>query len=129
MKSPALPLLTPGPARQQALALVFLAGAIIGVLGGMIGLGGAEFRLPLLIGVFGFAALQAIIMNKAMSLIVVITALPARLISVPLAELSPTGSSSRTSWPEASSAPGSEPTGPPGSSPKRSTASSRSCSS
>ena len=89
MKSPALPLVSPGPARQQSLALVFLAGAIIGVLGGMIGLGGAEFRLPLLIGVFGFAALQAIIMNKAMSLIVVITALPARLISVPLAELSP----------------------------------------
>ncbi|MET1154101.1 MAG: hypothetical protein ABWX72_07825, partial [Arthrobacter sp.] len=89
MKNTALPLVTPGPARQHSLALVFLAGAIIGVLGGMIGLGGAEFRLPLLIGVFGFAALQAIIMNKAMSLIVVITALPARLFGVPLAELSP----------------------------------------
>lgn len=84
-----MPLLTPAQARQQSLPWVFLAGAIIGVLGGMIGLGGAEFRLPLLIGVFGFAALQAIIMNKAMSLIVVITALPARLFAVPLAELSP----------------------------------------
>lgn len=89
MKSPALPLLSPRPARQHSLALVFLAGAIIGVLGGMIGLGGAEFRLPLLIGVFGFAALQAIIMNKAMSLIVVITALSARLIGVPLGQLEP----------------------------------------
>ncbi|WP_427006916.1 sulfite exporter TauE/SafE family protein [Pseudarthrobacter sp. H2] len=89
MNSTALPLLPPGPARQESLALVFLAGAIIGVLGGMIGLGGAEFRLPLLIGVFGFAALQAIIMNKAMSLVVVITALPARLIGVPLGELAP----------------------------------------
>lgn len=69
--------------------MVFLAGAVIGVLGGMIGLGGAEFRLPLLIGIFGFAALQAVIMNKAMSLIVVITALPARLVGVPLGELSP----------------------------------------
>lgn len=69
--------------------VVFLAGAGIGVLGGMIGLGGAEFRLPLLIGVFAFAALPAIIMNKAMSLIVVITAIPARLASVPLSELSP----------------------------------------
>ena len=49
----------------------------------MIGLGGAEFRLPLLIGLFGFAALQAVIMNKAMSLIVVVTALPARLLAVP----------------------------------------------
>lgn len=79
------------PARswQRSLIVVFLAGAGIGVLGGMIGLGGAEFRLPLLIGIFGFAALPAIIMNKAMSLIVVITAIPARLISVPLGELSP----------------------------------------
>ena len=55
----------------------------------MIGLGGAEFRLPLLIGLFGLAALPAIIMNKAMSLIVVITALPARLLGVPLAEVTP----------------------------------------
>lgn len=58
-------------------------------LGGLIGLGGAEFRLPLLIGVFGFLALQAVILNKAMSLIVVLTALPARLISVPYSDLAP----------------------------------------
>ena len=37
----------------------------------------------LLIGMFGFAALAAVIMNKAMSLIVVLSALPARLVSVP----------------------------------------------
>jgi uncharacterized protein len=37
----------------------------------------------LLIGLFGFAALQAVIMNKALSLIVVVTALPARLVAVP----------------------------------------------
>ena len=47
--------------------------------------GWAEFRLPLLIGVFGFAALQAVILNKAMSLLAVLTALPARLAVVPLA--------------------------------------------
>ena len=35
----------------QSLPSTFIAGALIGVLGGMIGLGGAEFRLPLLIGV------------------------------------------------------------------------------
>lgn len=67
--------------------LVFLSGAAVGLLGGMIGLGGAEFRLPLLIGLFGFAALAAVILNKAMSLIVVLTALPARLPAVPAAEL------------------------------------------
>ncbi|MER5311309.1 sulfite exporter TauE/SafE family protein [Streptomyces sp. NPDC002773] len=67
--------------------LVFGAGAVIGVLGGMIGLGGAEFRLPLLIGLFGFAALSAVILNKAMSLVVVLVALPARLASVPASEV------------------------------------------
>lgn len=47
-------------------------------MGGLIGLGGAEFRLPLLIGLFGFGAIEAVILNKAMSLIVVTTALPFR---------------------------------------------------
>ena len=65
----------------------FAAGAAVGVLGGMIGLGGAEFRLPLLIGLFGFAALQAVILNKVMSLAVVLTALPARLIALPATAL------------------------------------------
>ncbi|GAA3212156.1 sulfite exporter TauE/SafE family protein [Dactylosporangium siamense] len=55
----------------------------------MIGLGGAEFRLPLLIAVFGFVALQAVIVNKALSLVVVVTALPTRLVAVPPATLLP----------------------------------------
>jgi uncharacterized membrane protein YfcA len=81
-----------GPAPEHAVAptrpstpTVFAAGALIGVLGGLIGLGGAEFRLPLLIGIFGFAALHAVILNKAISLIVVTTALPARLVALPAA--------------------------------------------
>jgi uncharacterized protein len=61
----------------------FAGGAIIGALGGLIGLGGAEFRLPLLIGAFRFAALQAVILNKAMSLVVVASALPFRAATVP----------------------------------------------
>jgi uncharacterized membrane protein YfcA len=65
----------------------FAAGATVGLLGGLIGLGGAEFRLPLLIALFGFLALQAVILNKAMSLAVVITALPVRLVAVPASEL------------------------------------------
>jgi uncharacterized membrane protein YfcA len=69
--------------------VVFTTGAVIGVLGGMIGLGGAEFRLPVLIGLFGFVALQAVILNKAMSLVVVLTALPARLVAVPYGDLAP----------------------------------------
>lgn len=64
--------------------LAFVAGVAIGTLGGLIGLGGAEFRLPLLIGLFGFAALSAVIMNKAMSLVVVAAALIFRTKSVPV---------------------------------------------
>ena len=67
----------------------FATGAAVGVLGGMIGLGGAEYRLPLLIGLFGFVALQAVIVNKAMSLAVVVTALPARLVAIPYGTLAP----------------------------------------
>ncbi|WP_240508915.1 TSUP family transporter [Streptomyces agglomeratus] len=67
--------------------LVFGAGAVVGVLGGLVGLGGAEFRLPLLISLFGFAALSAVILNKAMSLVVVLVALPARLAAVPASEV------------------------------------------
>lgn len=73
--------------RRGSPALAFTTGAAVGVLGGMIGLGGAEFRLPLLIGVFGFLALQAVILNKALSLVVVATALPARLHAVPYGEV------------------------------------------
>lgn len=63
------------------------AGAAVGTLGGLIGLGGAEFRLPLLIGVFGYSALPAVILNKAMSLAVVASALPFRASSVPFQQL------------------------------------------
>lgn len=63
--------------------LSFGCGAAIGTLGGLIGLGGAEFRLPLLIGLFGFGALEAVILNKAMSLVVVAAALPLRAYNVP----------------------------------------------
>src|SRR5690242_15634404 len=61
----------------------FGTGGIIGTLGGLIGLGGAEFRLPLLIGFFRFVAIEAVIINKATSLVVVASALPFRLSAVP----------------------------------------------
>ena len=65
----------------------FGGGAIVGALGGLMGLGGAEFRLPLLIGVFRFAALQAVILNKGMSLVVVASAIPFRAAAVPVASV------------------------------------------
>jgi uncharacterized membrane protein YfcA len=71
-------------ARSRNLAAAFGAGTLIGAIGGLVGLGGAEFRLPLLIGVFRFAALEAVILNKAMSLVVVASALPFRAGVVPI---------------------------------------------
>ncbi|MGA7455712.1 MAG: sulfite exporter TauE/SafE family protein [Methyloceanibacter sp.] len=66
------------------LTAAFGSGGLIGTLGGLIGLGGAEFRLPLLIGAFQFGALEAVILNKAISLVVVASALPFRAATVPL---------------------------------------------
>ena len=74
-----------GDATRRAAAA--FSGAIIGTLGGLVGLGGAEFRLPLLIGAFRFAALEAVILNKAMSLVVVASALPFRATAVPLRDV------------------------------------------
>lgn len=75
------------PAQRPNLAAAFAGGTAIGFLGGLIGLGGAEFRLPLLVGLFGFAALHAVIMNKAMSLVVVASALVFRSAAVPIGEV------------------------------------------
>ncbi len=72
---------------QRSRLAAFSGGAVIGALGGLIGLGGAEFRLPLLIGVFRFAALEAVILNKAISLVVVATALPFRAGTAPFGEI------------------------------------------
>ena len=52
-----------------------LYGAPIGLLGGLIGLGGAGFRLPVLAGVFRYSARRAVALNLAISLITVVSAL------------------------------------------------------
>lgn len=64
----------------------FFSGAIIGSLGGLIGLGGAEFRLPLLVGYFRLPTLEAVIFNKAMSMVVVAFALLFRAGSIPFSD-------------------------------------------
>ena len=46
----------------------FFAGAAVAVLGGLIGLGGAEFRLPLLIAVFERHPQRAVRINLLVSL-------------------------------------------------------------
>lgn len=59
------------PCHNRRNAGGFAAGALVGILGGLIGLGGAEFRLPILVGVFRLTTLNAVIFNKAVSLVVV----------------------------------------------------------
>ncbi|MCC5632070.1 sulfite exporter TauE/SafE family protein [Nostoc sphaeroides CHAB 2801] len=49
----------------------FIWGAVVAILGGLIGLGGAEFRLPVLVSVFNYRTLQAIIINLIVSLVTV----------------------------------------------------------
>jgi uncharacterized membrane protein YfcA len=80
------PSVEPRPGVRR-LAAGFGGGGLIGTLGGLIGLGGAEFRLPLLISAFRFGPLEAVIMNKAMSLVVVATALLFRTKTIPLTEV------------------------------------------
>ena len=45
------------PAASSRLLTALAVGTGVGALGGLIGLGGAEFRLPLLITIFAFVAL------------------------------------------------------------------------
>jgi len=52
--------------------MAFIWGALVGVLGGLIGLGGAEFRLPILVDMFSYRTLQAIVINLIISLVTVI---------------------------------------------------------
>src|ERR671916_1893345 len=73
--------------RSPRLALMY--GAPIGLLGGLVGLGGAEFRLPVLAGVFGYKSRRAVALNLAISLITVVSALLIRSGTLSLAPLLP----------------------------------------
>jgi uncharacterized protein len=55
--------------------LAFLSAIPIAILGGLIGLGGAEFRLPVLAGSLGYSARKAIPLNLAVSLATIIASL------------------------------------------------------
>lgn len=74
------------PARP---ALSFGIGAAVGTAGGLIGLGGAEFRLPALVGVLRFAAREAVAVNLVASLVVLAAAFPFRAATVPVVEILP----------------------------------------
>jgi uncharacterized membrane protein YfcA len=51
---------------------------VIGGVGGLIGLGGGEFRLPILVGLIGFTARAAVPMNQTLSLVTLCTAFAVR---------------------------------------------------
>ena len=72
---------------RRSPALAALWGAPIGLLGGLIGLGGAEFRLHVLAGVFGYCARRGVALNLAISLVTVVSALIIRGGTLSLAPL------------------------------------------
>jgi len=70
----------------------FLVTIPIGLVGGLIGLGGAEYRLPLLAGLLGYSIRRAVPLNLAISLVTVLISLGARqrsLTFVPLVAIVP----------------------------------------
>jgi uncharacterized protein len=73
--------------RRSVIAVGFGAG--IGVLGGLIGLGGGEFRLPVLTSGFGYSARAAVPMNLIVSLITLATSLAIRAETLSFAPVGP----------------------------------------
>ncbi|TVQ35325.1 MAG: sulfite exporter TauE/SafE family protein [Geminicoccaceae bacterium] len=75
--------------RQQKPVYAFGIGAAVGTAGGLIGLGGAEFRLPALVGVLRFRAREAVPINLVASFLVLAAAFPFRAATVPLGDIAP----------------------------------------
>src|SRR5580658_1236163 len=66
-----------------------LVGFVVGLAGGMVGLGGAELRLPYLAGRLRLPLKKAIPVNLAVSLATLLAALPTRLYTLRTASLKP----------------------------------------
>lgn len=62
-----------GPTNYSNRIIAFLVSIPIGLLGGLIGLGGAEFCLPVLIGFLNKKAREAVPINLSVSLITIVT--------------------------------------------------------
>ncbi|MFZ5945063.1 MAG: sulfite exporter TauE/SafE family protein [Bacillota bacterium] len=75
--------------KKQSVLLAFLTGTPIGCLGGLIGLGGAEFRLPVLVGLFKHSARKAVAINIAISLITVLSSIIFRIPKITMDVLIP----------------------------------------
>src|SRR5262249_52274549 len=64
-------------------------GFIVGLGGGLVGLGGAELRLPYLVGSLKLPIKTAIPINLTVSLLTILAALPARLYALNTTALKP----------------------------------------
>lgn len=76
---------------RRPAVLAFGFGLLIAILGGLMGLGGAEFRLPILVGVLGFTVRRAVPLNLLVSLATILVSLTSRLAlgtSAPISGLS-----------------------------------------
>lgn len=75
--------------RPARAALSFGIGTAVGAAGGLVGLGGAEFRLPALVGALRFSAREAVAVNLIASFILLAAALPIRAGAVPWDAIAP----------------------------------------
>jgi len=66
-----------------------LVGFVVGLAGGLVGLGGAELRLPYLAGTLRLPLKTAIPVNLMVSLLTLLAALPTRLYTLKTASLTP----------------------------------------
>ena len=85
---------SPEHVERRAPRAAALAGVGVGVVGGLLGLGGAEFRLPILVGYFRYRIRRAISLNLAVSLITVLAAASSRVFiarQIPDASVLPIG--------------------------------------
>lgn len=76
-------------ARPSRVALNAFIGFIVGLAGGLVGLGGAELRLPYLAGTLRLPLKTAIPVNLAVSLLTLLAALPTRLYTLKTTSLVP----------------------------------------
>ena len=80
----------PSPvAAPSRVALNAFVGFVVGIAGGLVGLGGAELRLPYLAGTLRLPLKRAIPVNLAISLVTLLAALPTRLYTLKTASLVP----------------------------------------
>jgi len=74
----AAPAAVPAFSGWRTTIIALACALIIGGVGGLIGLGGGEFRLPVLVGFIGFTARAAVPMNQVLSLVTLVMALVVR---------------------------------------------------